>query len=151
MGVRMSEEEAWEFLESGHTAILTTLRRDGWPISLPLWYVVENRVIYVASPQRSKKVARIRNDDRACLLVEQGEQWAELAAVQLSVRATILEPGAEADRAAATFSDRYAGFRPGPLRMPEATTKHYSGQVVIRLDPVGRVLSWDNSKLRLEG
>ena len=151
MGVRMSEDEAWEFLERGHTAILTTLRRDGWPVSLPLWYVVEDRAIYAATPERSKKVARIRHDDRACLLVEQGQQWAELAAVELSVRATILEPGAEADRAGALFADKYSAFRPAPSRMPKATTKHYSGQAVIRLDPAGRILSWDNAKLRLDG
>ncbi|MCO8126277.1 pyridoxamine 5'-phosphate oxidase family protein [Acidimicrobiia bacterium EGI L10123] len=147
----MDQDEAWAFLERGHTAILTTLRRDGWPVSLPLWYVVEDRAIYVATPERSKKVSRIRNDDRACLVVEQGQQWAELAAVELPVRATILEPGAEADRAGALFADKYAAFRPAPSRMPKATTKHYQGQVVIRLDPVGRLLSWDNAKLRLHG
>ncbi|MDZ7676709.1 MAG: pyridoxamine 5'-phosphate oxidase family protein [Acidimicrobiales bacterium] len=147
----MSEDEAWEFLERGHTAILTTLRRDGWPISLPLWYVVEGRVIYVGTPERAKKVARIRNDDRACLLVEQGRQWVELAAVELPVRATILEPGAEADRAGAMLADKYAAFRPAPSRMPKATTKHYSGQAVIRLDPAGQILSWDNARLRLDG
>ena len=151
MGVRMSEEAAWEFLEAGHTAILTTLRRDGWPVSLPLWYVVEGRVIYVATPERSRKVARLRHDDRACLLVERGQQWTELAAVELAVRATVLDPGDEADRAEALFAAKYTAFRPVASRMPKATSKHYSGQVVIRLDPAGPVLSWDNTKIRLEG
>jgi hypothetical protein len=149
MGVRMGEDEAWRFLEDGHTAILTTLRRDGWPVSLPLWYVVQERVIYVATPARSKKVARIRNDDRGCLLVERGEAWAELAAVELPVRATILEAGPEADLAAASFADKYAAFRPAASRMPEATKQHYSGQSVIRLDPAGSLISWDNSRIRL--
>lgn len=108
-------------------------------------------MIYVATPARSKKVARIGNDDRGCLLVERGERWVDLAAVELPVRATVLEPGPEADRAAALFADEYAAFRPAPSRMPEATTQHYSGQVVIRLDPAGRILSWDNAKLRLGG
>lgn len=150
MGVRMDEGEAWEFLERGHTAILTTLRRDGWPVSLPLWYVVEDRAIYVATPERSRKIARIRNDERACLLVERGQQWVELAAVELPVRATILGPGAEADRVGAMFADKYAAFRPAPSRMPKASTKHYAGQTVLRLDPAGRILSWDNAKLHLD-
>lgn len=150
MGVRMSEDEAWAFLEAGHTAILTTLRRDGWPVSLPLWYVVEDRVVYAATPARSKKVARIRNDDRGCLLVERGEAWVELAAVELPVRATILDPGAEADRVNTLMESKYEEFRPSRSRMPTATKKHYSGQAVIRLDPAGRLLSWDNTKLRLD-
>jgi PPOX class probable F420-dependent enzyme len=149
MGIQMNDEEAWRFLEEGHTAILTTLRRDGWPVSLPLWYVVQDRAIYVATPSRSRKVARIRNDDRGCLLVERGEAWTELAAVELPVRATILDPGPEADRATASFAEKYAAFRPAPSRMPSATTKHYSGQTVIRLDPAGTHLSWDNARIRL--
>lgn len=151
MGVRMSEEEAWAFLAAGHTAVLTTLRRDGWPVSLPLWYVVQDRAIYVGTPTRSKKVERIRNDDRGCLLVERGEAWAELAAVELPVRATILEPGPEAERAEVSFAEKYAPFRPAPSRMPSATNERYSGRSMVRLDPAGSLISWDNSRIRLSG
>lgn len=149
MGVRMSENEAWAFLESGHTAILTTLRRDGWPVSLPVWYVTDAGALYVGSPAGAKKVTRIRNDDRGCLLVERGERWEELAAVELPVRATVLDPGDESERATQLFEDKYAAFRPASARMPDATKQHYAGQVVIRLDPVGRLLTWDNTKIRL--
>lgn len=94
-------------------------------------------------------MARIRNDERPCLLVERGQRWVELAAVELPVTATILEPGAEAERAAALLTARYDAFRLASSRMSEVTVKHYAGQAVIRLDPAGRVLSWDNAKLRL--
>lgn len=151
MSIRMSEEEAWSFLETGHTAILTTLRRDGWPVSLPLWYVVDGRVVYVATPTGSLKVARIRNDDRACLLVEQGSRWEELAAVELPVRAAVMEPGPEAGRIADMFDDKYARFRPARSRMPAAAGRHYSDQAVIRLDPAGAPVTWDNSRIRLRG
>lgn len=149
MGVRMSDEEAWAFLEAGHTAVLTTLRRDGWPVSLPLWYVVDDRVIYVATPTRSKKVLRIANDDRACLLVEQGEAWVDLAAVEVSARATILESSGESERASAMFAEKYAAHVPSPSGMPGAVKEHYAGQTVIRLDPVGALITWNNAKVRL--
>ncbi len=151
MGIRMSEEEAWAFLEAGHTAILTTLRRDGWPLSLPLWYVVDGRAIYVATPTRSMKVARIRNDDRACLLVEQGSRWEELAAVELPVRAAVMETGPPADRIMALFDEKYAEHRPARSHMPDAASRHYSDQALIRLDPAGTPLTWDNSRMRLRG
>ena len=149
MGVRMGEDEAWEFLASGHTGILTTLRRDGWPVSLPLWYVVEDRAIYVSTPASAKKVARIRNDDRASFLVETGDAWVELAAVELAVRAAVLDDGEEADRARQAFGDKYAAFVPASSSRPEASNKLYSSQAVIRLDPVGKLLTWDNSRLRM--
>jgi PPOX class probable F420-dependent enzyme len=145
----MSEDESWEFLQDGHTAILTTLRRDGWPVSLPVWFVVADRAIYVTTPAKSKKVLRIRHDDRACLLVERGEAWVELAAVEIAVRATILEPGSEADAAGELFAGKYAAFRPASARMPDATKQHYSGQAVLRLDPAGSALTWDNARIRL--
>ncbi|WP_436794696.1 pyridoxamine 5'-phosphate oxidase family protein [Actinospongicola halichondriae] len=146
----MTDDEAWAFLESGHTAVLTTLRRDGWPVSLPLWYVVSDRTIHVATPGRSKKVLRIRNDDRACLLVERGDAWVDLAAVELPVRATILEPGAESERASARFTEKYAAHVPAPTGMAAATRDHYSRQTVIRLDPAGDVISWDNARIRTD-
>ena len=45
MGISMSDDEAWHFIEQGHTGILTTLRRDGWPVALPLWFPVHDRRI----------------------------------------------------------------------------------------------------------
>ena len=38
----MSDQERREFLEDGHTAVLTTLRKDGRPSAVPLWYVMVN-------------------------------------------------------------------------------------------------------------
>ena len=38
MGVRLDDDEAWAELDAAHTGILTTLRRDGWPVSLPVWF-----------------------------------------------------------------------------------------------------------------
>jgi PPOX class probable F420-dependent enzyme len=149
MGVRLSEDEAWDFLHAGHTGILTTLRRDGRPVALPVWYVVDGRAIYVSTPAKSKKVTRIRNDDRGSFLVESGEAWVELAAVELSVRATLLEPGAEFDRAMAAFDEKYSAFRPAGASMPDSTKKHYSSQAVLRLDPGGKLLTWDNSRIRI--
>ena len=41
MSVRMTSDEAWEFVAAAHTGILTTLRADGFPISLPVWFIVD--------------------------------------------------------------------------------------------------------------
>ena len=54
---RMTEEEIWSFVTDAHTGILTTLRRDGVPIALPLWFACLDRRIYFRT--RGKKLARI--------------------------------------------------------------------------------------------
>ena len=87
--VRMNGDEAWAVLENAHTGVLTSLRADGWPISLPVWFVALDRRIYVAGPAHTKKFARIRNDPRVSFVVESGTQWAELVGVQLTGRAGV--------------------------------------------------------------
>ena len=74
MSVRLSADEAWTVLEAAHTGIFTTLRRDGMPIALPVWFVAIDRTICLAAPSRTKKVARLRHDARASFLVESGER-----------------------------------------------------------------------------
>ena len=45
--------------------------------------------------------------------------------------------------------DKYRSFRTAKSEMPTSSQKHYEDEpVVIQLDIVGAVLSWDNSRLR---
>lgn len=64
MGVRLSEDDAWHELETAHTGILTTMRGDGWPVPLPVWFIARDRRVYVRTPAKTKKVGHVRNDPR---------------------------------------------------------------------------------------
>ncbi|MET0887122.1 MAG: pyridoxamine 5'-phosphate oxidase family protein, partial [Mycetocola sp.] len=79
MGLALDDEEQAAFLERGHTGILTTLRLDGSPVSLPVWYLWRDGHVYIASPPGTAKIKRVRNDDRAWFLVESGERWVDLS------------------------------------------------------------------------
>ena len=152
MGVSMSEQEAWEFLARGHTGILTTLRRDGWPVALPVWFVIDDRHAYVATPSQTKKLQRIAHDDRSSLLVESGVDWAELAAVHLPMRARVLDSTRDVDElrhAGRLWAAKYASSGVSDRQAPSATTKHYGTRSFIRLDPAGPLVSWDNARIRL--
>ena len=147
-GVRLSDEEVWDMLEHTHTGIFTTLRRDGVPIALPVWYVVLDRRIYVTTPGTSKKIARIRHDHRASFLVESGDAWVDLKAVHLTGTTTVVDDEALAERFAAAMDAKYAGFRPPSTGMPTATQQHYAQtSALICFEPDERVVSWENAKL----
>lgn len=150
MTIRLSDDEVWDELAAAHTGIFTTLRADGWPVSLPVWFAALGRRIYLRTPGRSKKVARIRRDPRASFLVESGERWAELRAVQLPVHAVVLDDGPEAEAAAAALATKYAGFGIAMERAPSATQKAYRGMTFIRLEPAGKALTWDNARIQLQ-
>ena len=147
MSVRLTEDEAWAVLATAHTGILTSLRKDGSPISLPVWFAVDGRTILVTGPRRGKKFVRVRNDPRVSFLVESGEAWKELCAVHVSGRAELVDtPDWEhVDRLLAA---KYEGFITPREQMPEKTREHYDvGRLLMRIVPEGRLLTWDNSRL----
>lgn len=149
--VRLTDEEIWEFVANAHTGIMTTLRGDGMPISLPLWFACIDRTIYVHT--RGKKLQRIANDPRTSLLVESGERWAELKAVHLTGRAGLveLEPALE-QLVNAETARKYDRFRTSPDQMPERAARLYAATMRwVRFTPDERVLSWDNAKLSETG
>jgi len=149
MGIQFTDDEEREFLTAMHTGVVTTLRRDGWPISLPVWFAYVDGAIYLRTPAKSKKVARVRHDDRACFLVEGGEAWAELHAVVWLGRLDEVTDEAERERVGAVITAKYAGFSMVRAKMPDATKQHYgSRDVMYELRPTERRLTWDNRKLR---
>jgi hypothetical protein len=145
----MTTDEAWQVVERSHTGIFTTLRRDGTPIALPVWFAALDRRIYIVT--RGKKVARAARDPRCSFLVEHGERWAELQAVHLTCQAAVIEPDATLQsRIAAEMEAKYAAFRTAPSEMPSATKRHYAASgATIELVPDERLLTWDNARLRL--
>lgn len=151
MGVRLDADEAWAVLEVAHTGIFTTLRRDGMPIALPVWFVALDRTICLAAPSRTKKIARLRHDARASFLVESGEKWVELEAVHLTGRVELVTDEAAMARIDEALDEKYAAFRGPRGAMPEKTQAHYAGRTFLRLVPDERIVSWDNRRIPLKG
>jgi len=152
VSVRLQPDEAWAVIEAAHTGIFTTLRRDGFPISLPVWFVAFDRQVHVRTPATSKKVARARHDGRGGFLVESGLRWAELEAVHLTGRVDVLEADDPVIlRVQAAMAEKYAGFSTSRQEMPEATRGHYerAPDAFLRLTPDERIVSWDNKRLGL--
>ena len=145
----MTEAEIWSFVTESHTGILTTLRKDGMPISLPLWFVCLDRHIYART--RGKKLERIRNDERASFLVESGVKWSELKAVHITGKAEIVDLDEElSQRFRDETARKYGGSRMASGEMPKKSAEHYATAVggVVKFTPDGgRILNWDNAKL----
>jgi PPOX class probable F420-dependent enzyme len=149
MTIRLTLDEAWEAVGSSHTGILTTLRRDGMPIALPVWFAVDDRTIALMTPAGTKKIARIRHDPRASFLVESGERWAELRAVHFTGRVEFVNDLTDASRIEAAVTAKYAAFRPAAANLPAATQAYYANQVYLRFVPEGRILTWDNARITM--
>jgi nitroimidazol reductase NimA-like FMN-containing flavoprotein (pyridoxamine 5'-phosphate oxidase superfamily) len=147
MSIRLTQDEAWAEIDRSHTGILTTLRADGSPITLPVWFVTLDRAICFATPRRTKKVTRIARDPRGSFLIESGRDWAELRGVHVSGRIEPVEDESVKALIDAGLAAKYAAFRTAPSDMPEATRAYYASRCFFRLVPDPRILSWDNSRI----
>ncbi|HUC38003.1 MAG TPA: pyridoxamine 5'-phosphate oxidase family protein [Acidimicrobiales bacterium] len=147
MGIRLTPDEAWDVISRSHTGILTTLRADGSPVTLPTWFVVLDRSVCFSTPSQTKKVSRLRRDPRAAFLVESGRRWAELRAVHLSGLIDVVDDDEAKVRIREALDEKYAAFRTSETAMPEATRDHYATRTFFRLTPGPRMLTWDNSRI----
>lgn len=148
---RMSDDEIWSFVRDGHTGIFTTLRRDGMPIAMPMWYCCLGQEIFMQT--RGRKLQRIAHDPRASFLVETGIRWGDLVAVHMTGTAHAVDPDEELSSAFAAEMDRkYRQFRADDREMSAETAEYYQRVMrgLVRFVPEGRILNWDNSKMRPE-
>jgi hypothetical protein len=148
--LRLSREEAWKVITDSHTGIFTSLRRDGSPITLAVWFVAFDERVYIGGPSHRKKFARIRHDPRVSFLVESGKLWKELVGVHITGRARIVTEPELLERVSAELNAKYAAFRSPRPSMPEETRAAYETQhTTIEIVPDDRILSWDNSRIDL--
>ena len=89
----MTEAERDEFLAVPRLGMLTTLREDGMPVTVPVWFEWDGAAVRVFSSADSGKLTRIRRDPRASLTVPNAmgepEAW-----VAFDGRAAISSEGA---------------------------------------------------------
>src|SRR6185436_14619829 len=126
MSVQLSPDEAWAVVTASHTGIFTSLRRDGVPIALPVWFAVLDRRIYVSGPVTVKRLLRVRRDPRVSFLVESGERWAELRAVHLTGQARIVTEPELLEKVKLLLDDKYGPYRTDRSQMPDATREYYT-------------------------
>ncbi len=146
MSIRLSEDEAWAVVEAARTGMLTTLRADGRPVTLPVWFVALERAVYCQTPTRAKKLARIRQDPRASFLVERGDRWTELVGVHLEGSAEIVDDDEVCRQVRRALDEKYEGLGV-PRSAPSETKARYAQSAVIRFVPDGKILTWDNARL----
>lgn len=130
---------ASDLLDTSHTGILTTLRQDGRPIALPVWFVANDHAIYVRAQTQSAKVRRISADQRCSFLVEQGEHFSELRFAHVSgIAVRVANPGERAavlNLLAHKYADSVDGG--GPAALPDPGPEQVA---LLKITPTDRAL-----------
>ncbi len=148
MAISLTDDEMWAFLAEEEVAVLTTLRADGSPVSVPVWFCSERPLIYVAGPAATAKFRRIRRDPRVAFLVESGRRWVELKAVHVNGTASVVEEP-DWEHIDELLATKYADMRSQPSQQSSSAKRRYAERSLLAITPE-RVVSWDNARLRAD-
>lgn len=149
MAITLDPQEIEAFLNEKKTLALTTLRKDGSPVSVPMWFVYQDGCVYMHSLKSGAKVRNALRDPRVSVVAESGNAWRELKGVAIQGRCSVLEAPAEIARFDAAYDRKYAGLKRPDHLLPERIRGHYAGPWVILKVTPDKVRTWDNGKIRL--
>lgn len=143
----MAATEVRDFLAAGRTAQVALNGPDGFPDLTPMWYVVDDAMLWMRTYRKSQKVVNARRDPRCCAVVECGDRYLELRGVQITGQLHITE---EVDRicwVAARLMVKYEGVGAEQLPALEAAYRPRAPKQVALALPLEHIVSWDHRKL----
>ena len=146
--IGMTDEERKRFLDEAKTMILCSVGKDGVPHPMPMWFGVEpDGAIVMTTFTKSQKIRNLERDPRVSLLVESGEQYAELMGVVLYGDAELIRDTDRVRDILMTVTKRNGGI---PLGAEEAARAGMAATAAkrtgIRVRPK-HIVSWDHKKL----
>lgn len=105
---KMSRQECLEFIMQGtHTGKLATVRDDGRPHVVPVWFIVDGDTLVFTTWHESVKAGNLRRDPRVSICVD--EEIPPYTFVMLEGTASISEQPDERLAVATRIGGRYMG------------------------------------------
>lgn len=147
--VRMTDEEVDLFLTGRRVMNLATVRPDGRPHLVAMWYgwAPDGRLA-LATYSRSQKVLNLRRQPLLTALVEDGERYTELRGVQLVCDVTLSDDRDVVNAIGESLYERYHAEHDGPLTDEIRPFVHagMAKRTGVLLDVV-EIATWDHAKL----
>jgi PPOX class probable F420-dependent enzyme len=143
--IRMTAEEVGSFVDERRTLHVATRNRDGSTHLVPVFYVLIDGRIAFWTYTRSQKVRNLERDPRITVMVEAGQDYAELRGVQIAGTAQLSTDPVDLADYGARFHARYiGGVIDQGVRDHLAWSARKRTRVVVAPQ---RVVSWDHRKL----
>ncbi|MEX1280361.1 MAG: TIGR03618 family F420-dependent PPOX class oxidoreductase [Acidimicrobiia bacterium] len=149
--ISMTPDAVAAVLASQRSRPVATLGHDGFPHLAPMWFVVEDGRIVFRSFTKSQKIVNLRRDPRLSVLVEDGEDYAELRGVMVKGTARLVEDRDEVLRLYGKVSVRYTmpdvdADDLDPAALEAMFGRFADKNTVVVVEPT-QVISWDHRKL----
>ena len=142
--IALTAEEQDKFLEDGWTVQIASIGPKGFPHLVAMWYVVDDGMIVFTTFRKSQKILNLQRDPRITLLVETGDEYAELQGVELVGQAEVITTHDEIMAIGEAVYVRYFGEINDDIRPFVHATGAKRLGVRVRVD---QIVSWDHRKL----
>jgi len=96
--MRLSPDEQAAFFRERKKAALATIDKDGFPHVVAMNYFALDGAFCMTSYGKAQKVVNIRRNPKVALMIEAGDEYAELRGVMIRGRCEILEDEASVRR-----------------------------------------------------
>jgi len=141
--IQLTSEEQAAFLREHRKAALATIGKDGFPHVVAMNFVAKDGAFYMTSYGKAQKVLNIRRNPKVTLMVETGDNYADLRGIMIRGNCEIIE-GAEAVRGVFAAMAEARGVR--ATERPRGSADSAPKRVVLKIVPE-KITSWDHRKL----
>ncbi len=142
--IRMTGAEVEAFLTGRHTMNVASFNHDGTIHLVAMWYAVLDGDPVYWTFAKSQKIRNLERDPRTTMLVESGDEYAELMGVELVGRAEVVTDRDAINEIGEAVYVRYFGEIDDDVRPFVHATGAKRFGVRVNVD---RVVSWDHRKL----
>ncbi len=142
--IRMTDEEAAEFLATERTVQVASIGPDGTPHLVPMWFALIDGRIAFWTYAKSQKALNLRRDPRVTCLVEAGEAYGDLRGASITGRAEIVDDYDSVFDVGAAVYARYMGDMNHASRRG---VEHEARKRVAVFVNAEKTASWDHRKL----
>ncbi len=146
--IQLTDAERADLAATARTLIIISNGKDGYPHPMPMWFHTDPEgCMYCTTFRKAQKVLNFERDARASLLIESGEEYAELRGLVVYARAEIIDDLDTVVDVLVNINSKGASVDAAQREaLAEAVRPTAEKRVVLKFTPE-RFVSWDHSKL----
>jgi nitroimidazol reductase NimA-like FMN-containing flavoprotein (pyridoxamine 5'-phosphate oxidase superfamily) len=146
--IQLTDDEIRSYMNDVRTLIIVSNGRNGYPHPMPMWfYMDDDGNFFCTTFRKSQKVVNFRRDPRASLLVESGEEYAELKSVLAYAECEVIDDFDTVCDTLVKVNTKGREVDDGEVEaLLSAVSKTAEKRVVLKFTP-REIISWDHAKL----
>jgi len=146
--IQLTDDEMRAYAAQTKTLIIVSNGKDGFPHPMPMWFYADDDLnFYCTTFRKSQKVLNFRRDPKATLLIETGEEYAELKSLMVYASTSVIDDLQTVTNTLVEINSKGAQLNADQLaRLRDGVAKTAEKRVVLKFAPE-RFVSWDHGKL----